>query len=98
MIRGIQNILVFQKTRTKQLYLQLKIHQKNQKKCHKLYQYRLVKCGKLKAKFIRTLSPFGGGGKMIEQRINEIDKILPVPHPEGENFSETIMSNQKLLN
>ena len=26
------------------------------------------------------------------------NKILPLPPPEGENFSETIMSNQKLLN
>jgi Uncharacterized protein conserved in bacteria len=28
----------------------------------------------------------------------EINKILPLPPSEGENFSETIMSNQKILN
>jgi len=26
-----------------------------------------------------------------------IDKFLPLPPPEGDSFSETIMSNQKLL-
>ena len=35
---------------------------------------------------------------VIKTLTYESDKSLPLPPPEGENFSETIMRNQKLLN